>query len=150
MRVTIQRVKSAKVSIGGKVKGKIGDGLLIFLGVEDSDTLEDITKLTYKITRLRVFPDENGKMNLSLWDTDFRALVISQFTLFASTKKGTRPSFTDAGKPEFARMMYEMFCLQLEKELNSKVETGEFGAEMKVTLVNDGPVTINIDTKSWE
>lgn len=150
MRVTIQRVKSAKVTIGGKVKGKINQGLLIFLGVEDSDTLEDITKLTYKITRLRIFPDEQGKMNLSLWDTDYRALVISQFTLFASTKKGSRPSFINAGKPEFARMMYEMFCLQLEKELNSKVETGEFGADMQVTLINDGPVTINIDTKSWE
>ena len=150
MRVTIQRVKSAKVSISGKVKGKIGQGLLIFLGVEDSDTLEDITKLTYKITRLRIFPDQHGKMNLSLWDTDYRALVISQFTLFASTKKGSRPSFVHAGKPEFDRMMYEMFCLQLEKELNSKVETGEFGADMQISLINDGPVTINIDTKSWE
>lgn len=150
MRVTIQRVKNAKVSIGGKIKGKIDKGLLIFVGVEDEDTLEDITKLTYKITRLRIFPDENGKMNLSLWDTDFRAMVISQFTLFASTKKGSRPSFIGAGKPEFARMMYEMFCLQLEKELNSQVITGEFGADMQISLINDGPVTINIDTKSWE
>jgi len=150
MRVVIQRVKSARVSIGGKVKDKIGAGVLIFLGIEDEDTLDDITRLTYKITRLRIFPDENGKMNLSLWDTDHKAMVISQFTLFASTKKGSRPSFTGAGKPEFARMMYEMFCLQLGKELNNKVATGEFGADMQVTLVNDGPVTICIDTKAWE
>lgn len=150
MRVTIQRVKRAQVRINGKIKDKIGEGLLIFVGVEDSDTLEDITRLTYKITRLRIFPDKNGKMNLSLWDTDYRAMVISQFTLFASTKKGSRPSFINAGKPEFSRMMYEMFCLQLEKELNSRVATGEFGANMEVSLVNDGPVTINIDTKYWE
>jgi len=150
MRVVIQRVKSARVSIGGKVKDKIGAGVLIFLGIEDEDTMDDITKLTYKITRLRIFPDEAGKMNLSLWDTDYKAMVISQFTLFASTKKGSRPSFTGAGKPEFARMMYEMFCLQLGKELNNKVASGEFGADMQVSLVNDGPVTICIDTKVWE
>ncbi|MGQ3014619.1 MAG: D-aminoacyl-tRNA deacylase [Flavobacteriales bacterium] len=150
MRVVIQRVKSARVSIGGKVKDKIGAGVLIFVGVEDEDTMDDITRLTYKITRLRIFPDESGKMNLSLWDTDYKAMVISQFTLFASTKKGSRPSFTGAGKPEFARMMYEMFCLQLGKELNNKVASGEFGADMQVSLVNDGPVTICIDTKAWE
>lgn len=150
MRVVIQRVKSARVSIGGKVKDKIGAGVLIFLGIEDEDTMDDITKLTYKITRLRIFSDEAGKMNLSLWDTDYRAMVISQFTLFASTKKGSRPSFTGAGKPEFARMMYEMFCLQLGKELNNKVASGEFGADMQISLVNDGPVTICIDTKAWE
>lgn len=150
MRVVIQRVKSAKVSIGGKVKDKIGAGVLIFLGIEDTDTLDDITRLTYKITRLRIFPDDSGRMNLSLWDTDYKAMVISQFTLFASTKKGSRPSFTGAGKPEFAKMMYEMFCLQLGKELNNKVASGEFGADMQVSLVNDGPVTICIDTKAWE
>lgn len=150
MRVVIQRVSEASVKIDGKVKAKIGRGFVILLGVETEDTVDDIQKLTYKINRLRVFGDEEGKMNLSITDIMGQIMVISQFTLFASTKKGSRPSFTQAAKPEFARMLYEMFILQLEKELSTKVATGEFGADMKVSLVNDGPVTILIDTKVWE
>jgi len=150
MRVVIQRVSEASVKIDGKIKGKIGRGFLILLGIEAEDTVDDIQKLTYKINRLRVFEDEEGKMNLSLTDIMGQVMVISQFTLFASTKKGSRPSFIRAAKPEFARMLYEMFILQLEKELSTKVATGEFGADMKVALVNDGPVTIMIDTKVWE
>lgn len=150
MRVVIQRVSEASVKIDGKVKGKIGRGFVILLGIEAEDTVDDIQKLTYKINRLRVFEDEEGKMNLSITDIMGQVMVISQFTLFASTKKGSRPSFIRAAKPEFARMLYEMFILQLEKELSTKVATGEFGADMKVSLVNDGPVTILIDTKVWE
>lgn len=150
MRVVIQRVSEAAVKIDGRVKGKIGRGFLILLGIEAEDTVDDIQKLTYKINRLRVFEDEEGKMNLSITDIMGQVMVISQFTLFASTKKGSRPSFIRAAKPEFARMLYEMFVRQLEKELSTKVATGEFGADMKVSLVNDGPVTIMIDTKVWE
>lgn len=150
MRVVIQRVSEASVKIDGKVKGKIGRGMLILLGIEADDSVDDIQKLTYKINRLRIFGDEEGKMNLSITDIMGQVMVISQFTLFASTKKGSRPSFIQAAKPEFARMLYEMFILQLEKELSTKVATGEFGADMKVSLVNDGPVTILIDTKVWE
>lgn len=150
MRVVIQRVSEASVKIDGKVKGKIGRGFVILLGIETEDTVDDIQKLTYKINRLRVFGDEEGKMNLSITDIMGQVMVISQFTLFASTKKGSRPSFIQAAKPEFARMLYEMFILQMEKELSTKVVTGEFGADMKVSLVNDGPVTILIDTKVWE
>jgi len=150
MRVVIQRVSEASVKIDGKVKAKIGKGLLIFLGIEDSDGIEDITKLTYKITRLRIFSDEAGKMNLPITDVLGKVLVVSQFTLHASTIKGSRPSFIRAAKPEFARMLYEMFVKQLEKELSIKVGTGEFGADMKISLTNDGPVTIIIDTKNWE
>lgn len=138
------------MKIDGKVKGKIGRGMLILLGVEADDSVDDIQKLTYKINRLRIFGDDEGKMNLSITDIMGQVMVISQFTLFASTKKGSRPSFTQAAKPEFARMLYEMFILQLEKELSTKVATGEFGADMKVSLVNDGPVTLLIDTKVWE
>lgn len=150
MRVVIQRVSEASVKIDGKVKAKIGKGLLIFLGIEDSDGIEDITKLTYKITRLRIFSDEAGKMNLPITDVMGKVLVVSQFTLHASTIKGSRPSFIRAAKPEFARMLYEMFVKQLEKELSIKAATGEFGADMKISLTNDGPVTIIIDTKNWE
>lgn len=150
MRAVIQRVSEASVKIDGKVKGKIGQGMVILLGIEEGDTVDDITKLTYKITRLRIFADEEGKMNLSLTDIMGKAMVISQFTLFASTKKGSRPSFTRAAKPEFARMLYEMFVMQLEKEISAKVVTGEFAADMKVSLTNDGPVTILIDTRYWE
>jgi D-tyrosyl-tRNA(Tyr) deacylase len=150
MRVVIQRVSEASVKIDGKVKAKIGKGLLIFLGIEDSDGIEDITKLTYKITRLRIFADEAGKMNLPITDIMGKVMVVSQFTLHASTVKGSRPSFIRAAKPEFARMLYEMFVKQLEKELSIKVATGEFGADMKISLTNDGPVTIIIDTKNWE
>lgn len=150
MRVIIQRVSEASVKINGNIKAKIGKGLLIFLGIEDSDGIEDITKLTYKITRLRIFSDEAGKMNLPITDVMGKVLVVSQFTLHASTIKGSRPSFIRAAKPEFARMLYEMFVKQLEKELSIKAATGEFGADMKISLTNDGPVTIIIDTKNWE
>lgn len=150
MRVVIQRVSEASVKIDGKVKSKIGKGLLIFLGIEDNDGVEDITKLTYKITRLRIFSDEAGKMNLPITDVLGKVMVVSQFTLHASTIKGSRPSFIKAAKPEFARMLYEMFVKQLEKELSIIIATGEFGADMKISLTNDGPVTIIIDTKNWE
>lgn len=148
MRIVVQRVLEASVTINGKVKEKIGKGLLILLGVEDADTLEDIQYLTYKLTRLRIFNDEDGKMNMPITDiSGARVMVISQFTLFASTKKGNRPSYTRAARPEFARMMYEFFVKQLERELSSKAATGTFGADMKVALVNDGPVTIMMDSK---
>ena len=150
MRVVIQRVTEASVSIDGKVKDKIGKGLLILLGIEDTDTQEDILWLTYKIALLRIFPDAEGKMNVSIAETHFKIMVISQFTLYASTKKGSRPSFVKAAKPEFARLMYEMFTAQLSKELNIKVATGIFGADMQVKLTNDGPVTLFIDTKNKE
>lgn len=150
MRVVIQRVSEASVKIDGKVKSKIGRGLVILLGIEEEDTVDDIQKLTYKINRLRIFGDAEGKMNLSITDIMGQVMVISQFTLFASTKKGSRPSFIKAAKPEFARMLYEMFVMQIEKELSTKVATGEFGADMKVSLTNDGPVTIMIDSKYWE
>ncbi|MCG9911039.1 MAG: D-aminoacyl-tRNA deacylase [Flavobacteriales bacterium] len=150
MRAVIQRVSDASVKIDGKIKGKIGPGMVILLGIEAGDTVDSIQKLTYKITRLRIFNDAEGKMNLSLTDIMGQVMVISQFTLFASTKKGSRPSFIRAAKPEFARMLYEMFVLQLEKELSTRVVTGEFGADMKVSLTNDGPVTLLIDTEFWE
>lgn len=147
MRVLIQRVAEAGVTINGVLKDKIGAGLLIFLGVEEEDTLEDIQYLTYKITRIRIFGDEQGKMNLPITDTFGKVMVISQFTLFASTMKGNRPSYIKAARPEFAKLMYEMFVLQLEKELSMKIASGEFGADMKINLVNDGPVTIWMDSK---
>jgi D-tyrosyl-tRNA(Tyr) deacylase len=150
MRLVIQRVSKASVEVEGKVTGKINQGLLILVGIEDDDTLEDITWLTYKITRMRIFNDKDGKMNLSIDDVDGRALVVSQFTLHASTRKGSRPSYTKAAKPEFARMMYEIFVSQLEKELHTTVQTGIFGADMKVSLINDGPVTIILDSKIKE
>ena len=151
MRALIQRVTQASVVINGKEKDKIKQGLVIFLGVEDNDSLEDITYLTHKISRMRIFNDEGGKMNLSMVDfMHTKAMVISQFTLFADTRKGNRPSYVRAGKPEFARMMYEMFILQLEKETNTKIALGVFGADMKVSLTNDGPVTIWMDSKHKE
>ncbi len=151
MRIVIQRVTEASVSIDGVEKSKIKKGLVIFLGIQEEDTVEDIQNLTFKISRLRIFSDSEGKMNLSLADIlDARVLVISQFTLYASTKKGNRPSFIAAAKPEFAKMLYEMFCIELQKECGSKVLTGEFGADMKVALINDGPVTIMMDSKLKE
>jgi D-aminoacyl-tRNA deacylase len=151
MRIVLQRVSEASVTIDGKVKAKINKGLVVFVGVEEADTVEDVDYLSAKIGRMRIFGDEEGKMNLSLADLlDTKVLVISQFTLFASTRKGNRPSFIYAAKPEFAKMMYEMFCLELEKECGSKVLTGTFGADMKVALINDGPVTIIIDSKLRE
>lgn len=150
MRAVIQRVNEASVEIEGQIKGKIGKGLLVLLGIEDADTSEDIGWLSGKIARLRIFDDENGVMNLSLTEIDGSILLISQFTLHASTKKGNRPSYIKAAKPEIAVPLYEKFIKQIETEIMKKVETGEFGAYMKVSLVNDGPVTILMDTKNRE
>lgn len=151
MRLVIQRVSDASVSVEGQVKGKIGKGMVILLGIEDADTIDDMLYLTYKLTRLRIFSDDDGRMNLPITDVlGAKVMVISQFTLFASTKKGNRPSYTRAARPEFAKMMYELFVKQLEKELSTPVATGVFGADMKVSLVNDGPVTILMDTANKE
>ncbi|MBL7814877.1 MAG: D-tyrosyl-tRNA(Tyr) deacylase [Saprospiraceae bacterium] len=150
MRVVIQRVKKASVTIEGQIKSAITEGLLILVGVEETDTDEDIKWLAAKIVNLRIFGDENGLMNRSVTDIDGNMLVVSQFTLHASTKKGNRPSFLRAAKPDFAIPMYEKFVSELEKLSNKKVGTGEFGADMKVELLNDGPVTILIDTKNKE
>lgn len=150
MRIVIQRVSQASVKINENVKSKIGLGLLIFLGIEEHDIPEDIEWLTGKIAHLRIFGDENGLMNLSVKDVDGDIIVVSQFTLLANTKKGNRPSFIKAAKPEIAIPMYEEFVAQLEKELGKKVQTGEFGADMKVELINDGPVTIIMDSKNKE
>jgi D-aminoacyl-tRNA deacylase len=150
MRVVIQRVKQASVTIEGVVKSAIQDGLLILLGIENEDTEEDITWLVGKITNLRIFGDEAGLMNRSIVDIGGQFLVVSQFTLHASTKKGNRPSFIKAAKPDFAVPMYEKFVAELGKNAGLPVLTGEFGADMKVALLNDGPVTILIDTKNRE
>ena len=150
MRATIQRVTTASVTVDGKVISKISNGLLIFLGIEDADTVDDIKWLSNKIVNLRIFNDEEGVMNLSLQQEEGEALVISQFTLYVSTKKGNRPSYIKAAKPEIAIPLYESFVVQLEKDLGKKVGTGVFGADMKVALLNDGPVTIQIDTKNRE
>lgn len=150
MKTVIQRVSSASVEIDQTTKSEIGNGLLILLGIEHEDTPEDIEWLCGKIARLRIFGDENGAMNLSVLNTNGEVIVVSQFTLHASTKKGNRPSFINAAKPEIAIPLYEKFITQLEKELNKKIQTGEFGADMKVSLVNDGPVTIIIDSKNKE
>jgi D-aminoacyl-tRNA deacylase len=150
MRVVIQRVKQASVTIDAKIKSEITEGLLILVGVEDVDTDEDIKWLAAKIVNLRIFGDENGLMNRSVADIQGEMLVVSQFTLHASTKKGNRPSFLKAAKPDFAVPMYEQFVSELKKISNLKVLTGEFGADMKVALLNDGPVTIWIDSKNKE
>ncbi|MEQ8219032.1 MAG: D-aminoacyl-tRNA deacylase [Arenibacter sp.] len=150
MRATIQRVTTASVTVDGKVISKISNGLLIFLGIEEADNEEDIKWLSNKIVNLRIFNDSQDVMNLSLLQVNGAALVISQFTLHASTKKGNRPSYIKAAKPEIAIPLYESFVAQLEKDLGKKVGTGVFGADMKVALLNDGPVTIQIDTKNKE
>ena len=150
MRAVIQRVQNASVSIDGEVRSSIGVGLLILLGIEDPDLQEDLEWLSGKIARLRVFRDPDGLMNLSLKDIGGEALVISQFTLHASTKKGNRPSYIRAARPETAIPLYEKFIHQLEKDTGRKVMTGDFGAYMQVELVNDGPVTIMIDSKNRE
>lgn len=150
MRVVIQRVTEASVRVDGKVTGAINKGLLILVGIEDADTQEDIDWLTKKIVGLRIFDDENGVMNLSVGDVEGGLLAVSQFTLMASTKKGNRPSYIRASKGDFAQPMYEKFCQTLEKESGKKVEKGIFGADMKVSLLNDGPVTIIMDTKNKE
>ena len=150
MKVVIQRVSSASVTIDSKIVADIQKGLLVLVGIEDADTQEDINWLCQKITNLRIFGDENDVMNLSVKDVEGDIIVVSQFTLHASTKKGNRPSYLKASKPEVAIPMYENFVSQMEKELGKKVQTGIFGADMKVALLNDGPVTIMIDSKNKE
>jgi D-aminoacyl-tRNA deacylase len=150
MRVVIQRVTSASVEIEQKIHGSIKHGILLLLGIEEADNDEDISWLSGKISRLRIFDDEDGVMNKSVCDVDGEVLLISQFTLHASTKKGNRPSYIKAARPETAIPLYEKFRLQLENDTGKPVKTGEFGAYMKVTLVNDGPVTIIIDTQNRE
>lgn len=150
MRAVIQRVREARVTIAGRVAGEIGRGLLVLLGVAQDDAAEDGAWLAQKIAALRIFPDEEERMNRSVRDVDGGVLVISQFTLFASTRKGTRPSFNDAAKPDLAVPLYESFLGQMETALGRPVARGEFGAAMQVALVNDGPVTLVIDTRSRE
>jgi D-tyrosyl-tRNA(Tyr) deacylase len=150
MRAVIQRVTEASVHISGKQHARIGKGLLILLGVGEEDVLEDIVWLAAKIAGMRIFSDAEGAMNLSLNDVNGEALVVSQFTLYASTRKGNRPSFIRAAKPEYASKLYEIFCKQLSKEMSRTVKTGIFAADMKVELINDGPVTILIDSRNRE
>lgn len=150
MKAVIQRVSQSSVTIDAKIVAEIQKGLLVLVGIEDSDSQEDIGWLTSKIANLRIFADENEVMNLSLKDIDGEMIVVSQFTLHALTKKGNRPSYIKASKPEIAIPLYESFVKQMEIELGKKIQTGQFGADMKVSLVNDGPVTIIIDTKNKE
>lgn len=150
MRALIQRVSQASVSINDQEKAKINHGLLVFLGIEESDNLDDIEWLCKKIAQLRIFDDNQGIMNLSVQDIDGGLLVISQFTLHAKTKKGNRPSYIKAARPEIAIPLYENFIKTMNKFIKEKVQTGEFGAMMQVSLTNDGPVTIIIDTKNKE
>lgn len=150
MRVVVQRVSNASVEVDGSIVGAIGKGLMVLVGIEDADALEDIQWLSSKLTQLRIFNDEAGVMNVSLKDIDGELLLVSQFTLHASTKKGNRPSYIKASKPELAIPIYEQFKKQLELDLGRRVATGIFGADMKVSLINDGPVTIIIDTKNKE
>lgn len=147
MRAVVQRVRRASVVINGSVHAAIEAGLMILLGIEDADNLEDIRWLSNKLINLRIFNDANGVMNLSLVETGGDILLVSQFTLFAATKKGNRPSYIRASKPEIAVPLYESMMSQLEKDLGRKVRTGVFGADMQVDILNDGPVTILIDTK---
>jgi D-tyrosyl-tRNA(Tyr) deacylase len=150
MKTVIQRVTQASVTIEGQIVADIQNGLLVLVGFEDADNQEDINWLTAKIANLRIFADENQVMNLSLKDIDGDVIIVSQFTLHALTKKGNRPSYIKASKPEIAIPLYESFIVQMELELGKKVQTGQFGADMKVTLLNDGPVTLIIDTKNKE
>lgn len=150
MKTVIQRVSQSSVIINNEIVSQIQQGLLVLVGIEDADNQEDINWLTSKIANLRIFEDDNEIMNLSLKDIDGEMIVVSQFTLHALTKKGNRPSYIKASKPEIAIPLYESFVQQMEIELGKKVQTGQFGADMKVGLVNDGPVTILIDTKNKE
>ena len=150
MRAVIQRVSHASVTIDGALKSEIKQGFLILLGICDEDSMEDVDWLVKKVANLRVFGDENDEMNLSIQDVDGNALVVSQFTLYASYKKGNRPSWFKAGSHEHSIPLYEAFCAQLSAAIGKEVGTGEFGADMKVELLNDGPVTICMDTKNKE
>ena len=147
MRIVIQRVKEASVSINGALSTEIGRGMLILLGIEDADRADDIDWLTSKIAKLRIFDDEQGVMNRSLVDTGAEVLVVSQFTLYACTRKGNRPSYIRASKPDFAIPIYRSFCEELSQKTGKPVATGVFGADMQIALVNDGPVTIIMDSK---
>lgn len=150
MKSVIQRVSQASVTIDGNKVSEISKGLLVLVGIEDEDNQEDIAWLSGKITNLRIFGDENDVMNLSVKDVDGDIIVVSQFTLHASTKKGNRPSYIKASKPDIAIPLYEKFVAQMEIDLGKKIQTGKFGADMKVSLLNDGPVTIIIDSKNRE
>lgn len=150
MRIVIQRVTEASVAVDGVIIGRIDTGLLVLVGIEEVDTKQDIEWLSGKLVNLRIFEDEQGVMNKSVLDVEGDVLVVSQFTLHASTKKGNRPSYIRAAKPDFAIPMYEAFVAQVERDLNKKVQTGKFGADMKVALLNDGPVTICIDSQNKE
>ena len=150
MRVLIQRVKEASVTVDGEVISLIDNGLLLFVGITDDDTRDDILWLTKKIANIRLFDDENGVMNLSVMDTGGDILAVSQFTLMASTKKGNRPSYIKAAKPEISVPLYEEFCSEMELAVNKPIQRGVFGADMKVRLLNDGPVTIFMDSKNRE
>lgn len=150
MRVLIQRVASARVEVGGNVSGLIGRGLLVLAGIEENDGDSDIAWVSGKLSKLRIFADEEGVMNRSVLDVNGEILAISQFTLFASTKKGNRPSWNRAARPEISRPLFEQFVRQLERDLGRRVPTGVFGADMQVHLTNDGPVTIFIDSRNLE
>lgn len=150
MRAIMQRVSEASVQINEEVFSHIKNGVLVLLGIEESDTQEDINWLVRKITNLRIFGDENGKMNFSLGDINGEVLVVSQFTLFASIKKGNRPSFIKSAKPDIAIPLYDDFIKKIQSEIHTTVKTGKFGADMKVELINDGPVTILLDSKNPE
>lgn len=150
MRIIIQRVTEAQVVVNGTVKSSIGKGMLILLGIEEADNIEDVVWLSGKVTKLRIFADQEGKMNLSINEVNAEIIVVSQFTLHASTKKGNRPSFIKAAHPEKAFQIYTEFIKQLEKDSGKHIQTGEFGTYMNIKLVNDGPVTIFIDTQNKE
>ncbi len=150
MRVVVQRVSEASVTVDGQVKGAIQEGLMVLLGIQNEDTAEDIQWIANKLVQMRIFDDAEGVMNLSVKDIDGSILLISQFTLYAATKKGNRPSYIGAAKPDIAIPIYEQMILQLTKELGKPIATGQFGADMKVSLLNNGPVTIIIDSKNRE
>ena len=150
MKAVLQRVSEASVTIDNKIVANIKTGLLLLIGIEDADTQEDIEWLTAKITKLRIFSDADGVMNLSVQDIDGDIIIVSQFTLHALTKKGNRPSYIKAARPDVAIPLYEAFIQQMQKDLGKTVQTGRFGADMKVMLINDGPVTIIIDSKNKE
>lgn len=150
MRIVIQRVKEASVTIAGELRSSIAQGMLILVGIEDRDTEEDVDWLVKKTSQLRIFDDENGVMNRSIIDANGEVLVVSQFTLHASVKKGNRPSYIRASRPEYAIPMYNLFCTRLSQAIGKEVGTGIFGADMQVALINDGPVTICIDSQNKE